>query len=85
VIPPHSGNIGPCDAFCAGPGEDGALGDVDPESLEHAANTGIMAAPATASTFADRSLPVAHLLGVTPCTVAAARYLNTDMPIDQPF
>src|SRR6478736_4271291 len=52
-----------------------------------------MAAAATASTFADRvrfrsppsrlRKPVAHLLGVTPCTVAAAQYLNhrhADLP-----
>jgi hypothetical protein len=76
-MPPHSGNIGPCDAFCDGPGDCGTLGEVDPpDSLEQAANTGIMAAAATASTFADRVLPVTHLLGVTPCTVAAAQTHN---------
>ena len=68
--------MGPCEAFCAGGGEDGTLAEVDPELSEHAANTGIMAAAATASTFADRGMPVAHLLGVTPCTVAAAQYLD---------
>jgi hypothetical protein len=68
--------MGPWEAFCVGAGDCGALGEVDPELSEHAANTGIMAAAATASAFADRVLPVAHLLGVTPCTVAAARYLN---------
>jgi len=56
-------------------GDCDAAGEFDFES-EHAANTGIMAAAATASAFADRALPVAHLLGVTPCTVAVAQYLN---------
>src|SRR5215475_4799129 len=47
VMPPHSGNIGPCDAFCDGPGDCGTLGEFDPlESPEHAANSGIMAAAA---------------------------------------
>jgi hypothetical protein len=68
--------MGPCDEFCEGAGDWGALGEVDPELSEHAANTGIMAAAATASALADRGLPVAHLLGITPCTVAAARNLN---------
>jgi len=68
--------MGPCDAFCDGGGDDGSLGDVDPELSEHAANTGIMAAAATASALADRGLPVAHFLGVTSCTVAAAQHLN---------
>src|SRR5258708_1085588 len=81
-IPPHSGNMGPWEAFCVGAGDCGAPGEVDPELSEHAANTGIMAAAATASAFADRVLPVAHLLGVTPCTVAAAQYLNHRMPTD---
>ena len=76
MTPPHSGKNGPCDAFCVGAGDSGTLGEVDPELSEHAANTGIMAAAATASAFADRVVPVAHLLGVTPCTVAAAQYLN---------
>jgi hypothetical protein len=76
VTPPHSGNIGPCVEFGVGPGDWGTLGEFDPELSEHAANTGIMAAAATASAFADRDLPVAHLLGVTPCTVAAAQHLN---------
>jgi hypothetical protein len=76
-MPPHSGNIGPCDAFCDGPGDCGTLGEFDPlESLEHAANSGIMAAAAKASTFADRGLPVAYFQGVTPCTVAAPQHLN---------
>jgi hypothetical protein len=74
-MPPHSGKNGPCEALWAGAGDDGAAGEFDFES-EHAPNTGIMAAAATASTFADRVLPVAHLLGVTPCTVAVAQYLN---------
>src|SRR5258705_2936221 len=82
VIPRHSGNMGPWAAFCVGAGDCGAQGEVDPELSEHAANTGIMAAAATASAFADRVLPVAHLLGVTPCTVAAAQYLNHRMPTD---
>jgi hypothetical protein len=75
-MPPHSGKNGPCVAFCVGAGDCGALGEDDPELSEHAANTGIMAAAATASTFADRVVPVAHLLGITPCTVAAAQHLN---------
>src|SRR5258705_4788098 len=75
-MPPHSGNIGPWVEFCVGAGDCGAPGEFDPELSEHAANTGIMAAAATASAFADRVLPVAHLRGVTPCTVAAAQYLN---------
>src|SRR5436190_8161627 len=73
--------MAPCDAFCDGPRDCGTLGDVaPPESLEQAASTGMMAAAATASTFADRRgfpsppsrlrKPVAHLLGVTQCTVA---------------
>jgi hypothetical protein len=76
VMPPHSVNIGPCEAFWAGAADDdGPAGEFDFES-EHAPTTGIMAAATTASTFADRVLPVAHLLGVTPCTVAVAQYLN---------
>jgi hypothetical protein len=86
VTPPHSENIGPCEAFCDGPGEEGALGELEPELSEHAANTGIMAAAARASAFAERRCllappsrlgkPVARLLRVTPCTVAAAQHLN---------
>ena len=76
VTPPHSGKNGPCVVFCADAVDWGALGDDDPELLEHAPNTGIMAAAATASTFADRVLPAAQFLGVTPCTVAAAPYRN---------
>jgi hypothetical protein len=76
LMPPHSGKNGPCDVFCVGPADCGTLGELEPALSEHAANTGIMAAAATASAFADRVVPVAHLLGVTPCTVAAARYLN---------
>ena len=77
MTPPHSGNIGPCDAFDDGPGDCGTLGEEEPPDWsEQAANTGIMAAATTASAFADRGLPVAHLLPVTPCTVAAPQHLN---------
>jgi hypothetical protein len=76
LTPPHSGKKGPCEALWVGAGDCGTLGEVDPESSEQAANNGIMAAAATASVFADRVTPVAHLLGVTPCTVAAAKCLD---------
>src|SRR5258705_510891 len=84
-MPPHSGNIGPWVEACVGAGDCGAPGEFDPELSEHAANTGITAAQATASALAHRDLPVAHLRGVTPCTVAAAQYLNHHMPIDLPI
>src|SRR5215213_8515108 len=64
LTPPHSGKNGPCEALWLGAGDCGAPGDVDPELFEQAANSAIMAAAATASAFADRVLPVAHLLGV---------------------
>jgi hypothetical protein len=71
--------------FGVGAGDCGAPGEFDPELSEHAAKTGIMAAAATASAFADRDLPVAHLRGVTPCTVAAAQYLNHRRAIAMPL
>src|ERR1700754_3846894 len=55
LMPPHSGNIGPCVECAVGPGDWGALGEPDdPELSEHAANTGITAAATAASAFADR-------------------------------
>ena len=53
---------------CAAGGPDDPSGDVESEPDEHAANTGIMAAAATASTFT--------LLGVTAHTVAAGTKAN---------
>ncbi len=62
---------------CAGGGPDGESGDVESDPEEHAANTGIMAAAATASTFT--------LLGVTAHTVAAATQGEPERHADLPF
>src|ERR1700741_511154 len=55
-MPPPSGNIGPWGEFGVGAGDCGAPGAFAPELSEHAANTGIMPAAATASAFADHDL-----------------------------
>src|ERR1700741_3144759 len=55
-MPPHSGNVGQWVEFGVGVGASAAPGAFDPELSENAANTGIMAAAATASAFADHDL-----------------------------
>ncbi len=77
LMPPHWGKNGPCVMPCAGGGPDGESGDVESDPEEHAANTGIMAAAATASTFT--------LLGVTAHTVAAATQGEPERHADLPF
>ena len=72
LMPPHCGKNGPCATFCGGADVCGTSFELGSEP-EHAANIGIMAAASTASALALRLTPV---LGVTPCTVAAAVNLN---------
>ncbi|BBX31012.1 hypothetical protein MMAGJ_02940 [Mycolicibacterium mageritense] len=76
VTPPHCGKNGPClDAPAVGAPVWGTSGEVG-SSVEHAANTGTTAAASTANVLALRVHPVAAVLGVTPCTVAAAEKGN---------
>jgi hypothetical protein len=75
LMPPHCGKNGPCEMFCGAAVVWVGPADVGSEP-EHAANTGTTATASAASAVALRGLRFAHLLGVTPCTVAAAENLN---------
>jgi hypothetical protein len=74
-MPPHSGKNGPCETLGGGGDVSGTSGFVGSE-FEHAANTGMVAAAATASALAFRLIRVARVVGVTPCTVAAGQKVN---------
>ena len=78
VTPPHSGTNGPCVTPCAAGGPDDSPGDVESEPEEHAANTGIRAAMATASRFSVAGGSHAH-------TVAAATQGQPERHADLPF
>ena len=75
LIPPHSGKNGPCVALSSGADVCGTSGFAGSES-EHAANTGMIAAAATANALAFRLVRAARVVGVTPCTVAAGQEVN---------
>ena len=75
LIPPHSGKNGPWAASAPGAEVCGTSGFVGSES-EHAANTGIITAAATANALAFRLVRAARVVEVTPCTVAAGQEVN---------